>query len=331
MSCSEVMYQYYPYLYQRPPPPPHPTHPHAAPHTHPHTNPHAAHHSPARPAPFQSFSAATATHQYDRLNVHQRSLEAAGLEICGAGGSVPQGQPSSAGSVGSAPSPASPRPTPQPRPPLASTTSQPSRTLDDDRSTDAVGTGTAAEDSDDGESRAQYLNPNCVVFTHYRGDAASEVEEHFQRALAHDKLKENISPMSMRSFPASFWNSQHPGEVYEYPTDPWHPHYSQYHHRSRIAGPGLERPLLVLEASYGVSWTDLIRNIRWVHPRNKHELDTTEPLLFFDRTASTNEHCVPRKRISGKTLNDRRTIEELRRYKCRSKRKIEGGVIIWWI
>lgn len=68
MSCSEVMYQYYPYLYQRPPPPPHPTHPHAAPHTHPHTNPHAAHHSPARPAPFQSFSAATATHQYDRVS-----------------------------------------------------------------------------------------------------------------------------------------------------------------------------------------------------------------------------------------------------------------------
>ncbi|XP_017791327.1 PREDICTED: protein vestigial [Habropoda laboriosa] len=204
MSCSEVMYQYYPYLYQRPPPPPHPTHPHAAPHTHPHANPHAAHHSPARPAPFQSFSAATATHQYDRLNVHQRSLEAAGLEICG--------------------------PTPQPRP--LTSTSQPSRTLDDDRPTDAVGTGTAAEDSDDGESRAEYLNPNCLVVTHYRGDAASEVEEHFQRALAHDKLKENIPPMSMRNFPASFWNSQHPGDVYEYSTDPWHPHYSQYHHRA---------------------------------------------------------------------------------------------------
>lgn len=51
-----------------------------------------------------------------------------------------------------------------------------------------VGAG-ATEDSDDGESRAQYVNANCVVFTHYRGDAASEVEEHFQRALAHDKLK----------------------------------------------------------------------------------------------------------------------------------------------
>lgn len=52
----------------------------------------------------------------------------------------------------------------------------------------AVGAG-GTEDSDDGESRAQYVNANCVVFTHYRGDAASEVEEHFQRALAHDKVK----------------------------------------------------------------------------------------------------------------------------------------------
>ncbi|KAL6254768.1 hypothetical protein P5V15_003096 [Pogonomyrmex californicus] len=69
MSCSDVMYQYYPYLYQtHRPPPPHPTHPHAAPHSHPHGNPHAAHHSPARPAPFQPFPAATATHQYDRVS-----------------------------------------------------------------------------------------------------------------------------------------------------------------------------------------------------------------------------------------------------------------------
>lgn len=42
---------------------------------------------------------------------------------------------------------------------------------------------------------------------------------------------ENISPMFMRNFPPSFWKSQHPGEVYECPTDPWHPHYPQYHHR----------------------------------------------------------------------------------------------------
>ncbi|KAL7299445.1 hypothetical protein TKK_0007688 [Trichogramma kaykai] len=88
MSCSEVMYQYYPYLYQRPPPPhppPPPPHPHAAASAtsnvvvgaaHPsvaHAGNHAAaaahHGSPARPAPFQPFSpaAATASHQYDRL------------------------------------------------------------------------------------------------------------------------------------------------------------------------------------------------------------------------------------------------------------------------
>ncbi|KAH0563893.1 hypothetical protein KQX54_007893, partial [Cotesia glomerata] len=125
------------------------------------------------------------------INVHQRSLEtAAGLELCAAAavasGSVPQGQPSSTGSVGSAPSPASPRPTPQSRQQSLGA-SHPSRTLDDDRSAD--GAGTTADDSDDGESRAQYVNANCVVFTHYRGDAASEVEEHFQRALAHDKVK----------------------------------------------------------------------------------------------------------------------------------------------
>lgn len=59
----------------------------------------------------------------------------------------------------------------------------------------AVGTGTAAEDSDDGESIAQYVSTNCVVFTHYRGDAASEVEEHFQRALAHDKPKGELSKL----------------------------------------------------------------------------------------------------------------------------------------
>lgn len=71
MSCSEVMYQYYPYLYQRPPPPPHPSHSHAASHTHPHANPHTAHHSPARPAPFQPFSTATSTHQYDRVSLRK--------------------------------------------------------------------------------------------------------------------------------------------------------------------------------------------------------------------------------------------------------------------
>lgn len=43
------------------------------------------------------------------------------------------------------------------------------------------------EDDDDsqdpGSSRAQYVSANCVVFTHYQGDAATVVDEHFNRAL----------------------------------------------------------------------------------------------------------------------------------------------------
>ena len=43
----------------------------------------------------------------------------------------------------------------------------------------------AADDdsSEEGGSRAQYVSANCVVFTHYQGDAASVVDEHFSRAL----------------------------------------------------------------------------------------------------------------------------------------------------
>lgn len=32
-------------------------------------------------------------------------------------------------------------------------------------------------------SRAQYVSANCVVFTHYSGDAAAVVDQHFSRAL----------------------------------------------------------------------------------------------------------------------------------------------------
>jgi len=34
-------------------------------------------------------------------------------------------------------------------------------------------------------SRAQYLSANCVVFTHYSGDVAAVVDEHFSRALSY--------------------------------------------------------------------------------------------------------------------------------------------------
>lgn len=44
--------------------------------------------------------------------------------------------------------------------------------------------GVDDDDSEDtASSRAQYVSANCVVFTHYQGDAASVVDEHFSRAL----------------------------------------------------------------------------------------------------------------------------------------------------
>lgn len=32
-------------------------------------------------------------------------------------------------------------------------------------------------------TRAQYVSASCIVFTHYAGDTASQVDEHFSRAL----------------------------------------------------------------------------------------------------------------------------------------------------
>lgn len=54
------------------------------------------------------------------------------------------------------------------------------------------------DDSDDAgsSSRAQYVSANCVVFTHYQGDASTVVDEHFSRALdktSHTKGKSNYS------------------------------------------------------------------------------------------------------------------------------------------
>ncbi|XP_075232969.1 transcription factor vestigial isoform X2 [Lycorma delicatula] len=107
-----------------------------------------------------------------------------------------------------------------------------------------------------GGSRAQYVSANCVVFTHYTGDVAAVVDEHFTRALSYKTASPNSakesSPMSARNFPPSFWNSNyqgssgsvpsHHGDLYGEPvyhnvpsasTDPWHhPHYQYTHHRA---------------------------------------------------------------------------------------------------
>ncbi|XP_029708857.1 protein vestigial [Aedes albopictus] len=99
-----------------------------------------------------------------------------------------------------------------------------------------------------GGGRAQYVSATCVVFTHYSGDAASVVDEHFSRALnfSDKNNKEGYSSMSSRNFPPSFWNSNyvHPtpapthhqvSDLYStdggYSTDPWHAaHYGSYAH-----------------------------------------------------------------------------------------------------
>ncbi|XP_013178097.1 PREDICTED: protein vestigial [Papilio xuthus] len=90
-----------------------------------------------------------------------------------------------------------------------------------------------------GRGRAQYVSANCVVFTHYAGDVAAVVDEHFARALAIDKPKESV-PLASRNLPASFFNAAACGaggaggpggpgapgcglELYEY--DPWHQPY----------------------------------------------------------------------------------------------------------
>ncbi|KAK3926274.1 Protein vestigial [Frankliniella fusca] len=47
----------------------------------------------------------------------------------------------------------------------------------------------SSRDSAHGHGHAQYLSANCVVFTHYSGDAAAVVDEHFSRALAYADSK----------------------------------------------------------------------------------------------------------------------------------------------
>uniref|UniRef100_A0A4Y0BKK9 Protein vestigial n=1 Tax=Anopheles funestus TaxID=62324 RepID=A0A4Y0BKK9_ANOFN len=98
-----------------------------------------------------------------------------------------------------------------------------------------------------GNGRAQYVSATCVVFTHYSGDAASVVDEHFSRALNFsDKNNKGYSSMSSRNFPPSFWNSNYVpptpapthhqvSDLYStdggYSADPWHAaHYGSYAH-----------------------------------------------------------------------------------------------------
>ncbi|XP_076069420.1 uncharacterized protein LOC143041437 [Oratosquilla oratoria] len=61
----------------------------------------------------------------------------------------------------------------------------------------------------------KYVSANCVLVTHYQGDVASVVDEHFTRALSSQHFDKPhspgkaASPMSSRNFPPSFWNSNY--------------------------------------------------------------------------------------------------------------------------
>ncbi|XP_023710712.1 protein vestigial isoform X2 [Cryptotermes secundus] len=257
MSCPEVVYQaYYPYLYQRPS-----------------TSASAV----ARTTPFPPFS-----HQYDRFNV-QRSLEHQQQPSSSASSLPPSidvyhahhsSHHSSAGSVssggGGVGSPGSP--------PVSVLRHKEEDAAAGGSSGEGGPPGLEEDEDDDEEtggttgpgSRAQYVSANCVVFTHYSGDVASVVDEHFSRALSYAENKSNsststqvkeTSPMSARNFPPSFWNSNyqaspaavtshhsaaaelygdpyHPHSAATAASDPWHSHYQQYsaaaaHHHHR--------------------------------------------------------------------------------------------------
>ncbi|VVD05641.1 unnamed protein product [Leptidea sinapis] len=92
--------------------------------------------------------------------------------------------------------------------------------------------GAAGAGGSGARARAQYVSANCVVFTHYSGDVAAVVDEHFARALSIDKPKDMV-PLSSRNLPASFFNAAAAPpcaglELYDY--DPWHQHYAGYGH-----------------------------------------------------------------------------------------------------
>ncbi|EEB20053.1 protein vestigial, putative [Pediculus humanus corporis] len=162
-----------------------------------------------------------------------------------------------------------------------------------------------SDDEGSSSSRAQYVSANCVVFTHYTGDVAAVVDEHFTRALNYSEKSssgsKDSSPMSSRNFPPSFWSSNyqsptvsvsHHGELYsEYQhaagVDPWHTHYQQYttaahhhravhdyhhHHHNTVAQySGLLLPRASLAPQYGKdAWTSSHHTTRLHESAHSH-------------------------------------------------------------
>ncbi|XP_044742999.1 protein vestigial [Chrysoperla carnea] len=228
-------------------------------------------------------AAATSSTSVVQSSLHHHSGTVSGSGILAHSATSASASHSSAGSVsspggagqgggggGNTTSGISPAPSPIRSAPLGQHKVEEDVSLHERSSTEGPGVDEDDDDSCQGlgsscTSRAQYVSANCVVFTHYTGDAATVVDQHFSRALdksspSHGK---DTSPMSARNFPPSFWNSHyqpppsasgslshhmssadlystdpyHPAAVHT-TGDPWHTHYQQYtaaaaHHHHR--------------------------------------------------------------------------------------------------
>ncbi|GBP64072.1 Protein vestigial [Eumeta japonica] len=230
VSCPEVMYgAYYPYLYGR--------------------------------GAARSFHHAT-PFQYERFNVGSGSGGCGAADGYGGGGVALSSAGSASSGAHSPPSPphAHHAPASAPAPPTPGAQPPPRlRAKEEELSThgraSADGGGSSESEGECGETgggargRAQYFSANCVVFTHYSGDVATVVDEHFARALSCAEKGKESSPLSARNLPASFFDSSLcagagaggagvAGDLYDYHHDPWHQHYQQYtaaaahHHRA---------------------------------------------------------------------------------------------------
>lgn len=295
MSCSEVMYQaYYPYLYQRPGvTPAHPV-PRAGPFSSPFSTAHQYDRFNVQRLQESPNPSITASNTISVATASSRVLDSTHSTTTTA--SVVAGTEASS-SYSNTSTPSSPRSHSLPSA-TASISLQPPLSIPDvshkeedsnncahgddsccsEEGGDSPGISTisgsgsgaasGAASTAGANSRAQYMSANCVVVTHYQGDAASVVDEHFTKALDKTHLKE-VSPMSARNFPASFWNSTHhynadnsisgiststsDGLYHQsdgayHPSD-WYHQYSQYHHHHHHQHH--HHPIAAAAASYG--------------------------------------------------------------------------------
>ncbi|XP_063040101.1 transcription cofactor vestigial-like protein 2b isoform X2 [Engraulis encrasicolus] len=143
---------------------------------------------------------------------------------------------------------------------------------------------------------AEYLSSRCVLFTYYQGDISSVVDEHFSRALSTYMEGESkrrptdagtVSPISRRSFPPSFWDSNYPSPPSRGHCDPGATPYSMDPYAHSALHPGLPHPHAHAHphphshphTHPSESWGSYTQGQAYAAPRPLHELYTTAPGL----------------------------------------------------